>query len=201
MRRFSDRHSLHTLSELNVTPLLDLAFVLLIIFMITTPLMENSVDLIIPTSDAAKHAVDPAAVQTVAINREGLIKFNNEPTTVAQLEGQLTALKEARPEVAVVIRAHKELAVQKLDRRDGCRAAGEDHQGRRGDESGATVKRAPVVRRLLPFCVKRKPPALVGTASLIALYLTPPCLPIALFDETSSSSPCCTSSRWRSFIS
>ncbi len=114
MRRFSDRHSLHTLSELNVTPLLDLAFVLLIIFMITTPLMENSVDLIIPTSDAAKHAVDPGAVHTVAINREGQIKFNNEPTTVQQLDSELTALKEAKPEIAVVIRSHKELAVQKL---------------------------------------------------------------------------------------
>jgi len=114
MRRFSDRHSLHTLAELNVTPLLDLAFVLLIIFMITTPLMENSVDLIIPTSDAAKHAVDPGAVQTVAINREGLIKLNNTPTTLPQLEGDLTALKQANPEVAVVIRSHKELSVQKL---------------------------------------------------------------------------------------
>ena len=41
MRRFSDRHTLHTLTEINVTPLLDLAFVLLIIFIITTPLMEN----------------------------------------------------------------------------------------------------------------------------------------------------------------
>jgi biopolymer transport protein ExbD len=114
MRRFSDRHSLHTLSELNVTPLLDLAFVLLIIFMITTPLMENSVDLVIPTSEAAKHAVDPTAVQTVAVNREGVIKLNKVPTTLPQLEGQLIALREARPEVAVVIRAHKELAVQKL---------------------------------------------------------------------------------------
>src|SRR5476649_1087413 len=109
MRRFSDRHSLHTLSELNVTPLLDLAFVLLIIFMITTPLMENSVDLIIPTSDAAKHAVDPEAVQTVAINREGLIKFNNAPATLPQLESELLALKSAKPEVAVVISSHKEL--------------------------------------------------------------------------------------------
>jgi biopolymer transport protein ExbD len=114
MKRFSDRHSLHTLSELNVTPLLDLAFVLLIIFMITTPLMENSVDLVIPTSEAAKHAVDPEAVQTVAINREGVIKFNNSPTTIQQLESDLKALKEAKPEVAVVIRSHKELAVQKL---------------------------------------------------------------------------------------
>jgi len=114
MRRFSDRHSLHTLSELNVTPLLDLAFVLLIIFMITTPLMENSVDLIIPTSDAAKHAVDPGAVQTVAINREGLIKLNSAPTTLLQLESSLAALKQSNPEVAVVIRSHKELPVQKL---------------------------------------------------------------------------------------
>src|SRR5579871_6468124 len=113
MRRFSDRHSLHTLSELNVTPLLDLAFVLLIIFMITTPLMENSVDLVIPTSDAAKHAIDPDAVQTVSINRDGLIKFNNAPTTVEQLGADLIALKEAKPEVAVVIRSHKELPVQK----------------------------------------------------------------------------------------
>ena len=70
MRRFSDRHSLHTLSELNVTPLLDLAFVLLIIFMITTPLMENSVDLVIPTSEVAKHAVDPNAVALSAERRE-----------------------------------------------------------------------------------------------------------------------------------
>jgi len=114
MRRFSDRHSLHTLSELNVTPLLDLAFVLLIIFMITTPLMENSVDLVIPSSDAAKHAIDPNAVQTVSINREGDIKFNSVPTTLPQLEIDLTALKEAKPEVAVVVRSHKELSVQKL---------------------------------------------------------------------------------------
>jgi biopolymer transport protein ExbD len=114
MRRFSDRHSLHTLSELNVTPLLDLAFVLLIIFMITTPLMENSVDLIIPTSDAAKHAVDPGAVQTVSINREGRIKLNNAPTTLPELASGLASLKEANPEIAVVIRSHKELPVQSL---------------------------------------------------------------------------------------
>src|ERR1700722_12180989 len=114
MRRFSDRHSLHTLSELNVTPLLDLAFVLLIIFMITTPLMENSVDLIISTRDAAKHAVHPGPGQSAAINREGLIKLNEAPATPQQLETELVALKDAKREIAVVIRSHKELPVQKL---------------------------------------------------------------------------------------
>jgi len=114
MRRFSDRHTLHTLSELNVTPLLDLAFVLLIIFMITTPLMENSVDLVIPTSDAAKHAVDPNAVQTVSINKEGEMKLNNETIALDQLGPELERLKAANAELAIVIRSHKELPVQKL---------------------------------------------------------------------------------------
>jgi biopolymer transport protein ExbD len=114
MRRFSDRHALTTLSELNVTPLLDLAFVLLIIFMITTPLMEKSVDLVVPTSEASKNPVNPSAVQTVAIDREERLQFNGEPSTRGEVESMLTALHAANPEVAVVIRAHKELPVQKL---------------------------------------------------------------------------------------
>jgi biopolymer transport protein ExbD len=114
MRRFSDRHSLHTLSELNVTPLLDLAFVLLIIFMITTPLMENSVDLVIPTSEAAKHAVNPNAVQTISINKEADMRLNGHAIGLPELEGELARLKAGAPEIAVVIRSHRELPVQKL---------------------------------------------------------------------------------------
>lgn len=114
MRRFSDRQSLHALNELNVTPMLDLAFVLLIIFMITTPLMENSVDLKLPSSDAAKDAVDPQMVQTITINNAAQIALNGEPLELAELARQLVALKEAKPEVAVVIRSDRELAVQKL---------------------------------------------------------------------------------------
>ena len=48
MRRFSQRSPLVTLSEINITPLLDLAFVLLIIFVITTPLLEQSINLKLP---------------------------------------------------------------------------------------------------------------------------------------------------------
>src|SRR5262245_5703352 len=114
MRRFSDRHALQTLSELNVTPLLDLAFVLLIIFMITTPLMENSVDLVLPSSDAATHSVDPNAVQTVAIDQNEQLSINGQPTNLKTLEGQLVALKERNTDVAVVVRSHRALPVQKL---------------------------------------------------------------------------------------
>src|SRR5688500_15407258 len=101
MRRFSDRHALQTLSELNVTPLLDLAFVLLIIFMITTPLMENSVDLVVPAMDSTTEPVDPSAVQTVSIDRSENIEFNREATTKEQLGTLLAALRAENPKAAV----------------------------------------------------------------------------------------------------
>lgn len=114
MRRFSDKHSFQTLSEINVTPLLDLAFVLLIIFIITTPLMDKTVDVVLPSSEAAKNAVEPSAVQTIAINRAQVISLNNEVVALDELASKLSALKSARPEIAVVIRSHRELPVQRL---------------------------------------------------------------------------------------
>lgn len=114
IRRYSSRTNFSTLSEINVTPLLDLAFVLLIIFIITTPLLENSVNLAIPSSSAANPAVDPSKVQTVSIDRTEAIKFNNEAVDAETLFARLTTAKQANPEVAVVIRPDRELPVQKL---------------------------------------------------------------------------------------
>ncbi len=114
MRRYSQRTSLSTLSEINVTPLLDLAFVLLIIFIITTPLLENSVSLSLPSSQAINAAVDPAKVQTISIDRNAELKFNEEAVDQETLVARLTSLKEANPGVAVVIRPDRTLPVQKL---------------------------------------------------------------------------------------
>lgn len=116
MRRFSDRNAMHTLSELNVTPLLDLAFVLLIIFMITTPLMENSMELVVPTSATAKTEVNPALVQTVSIDRNDVLKLNEQVLTAGDLEGRLQQLHQEQPGLAVVVRPDKELPVQNFVR-------------------------------------------------------------------------------------
>jgi biopolymer transport protein ExbD len=116
MRRFSDRNALHTLSELNVTPLLDLAFVLLIIFMITTPLLENSMDLIVPTSATARTEINPSSVQTVSVDRNGVLKLNEQVLTSEDLEGRLVQLRRDTPGLAVVVRPHKELPVQNFVR-------------------------------------------------------------------------------------
>ena len=114
MRRFSDRHTLHTLTEINVTPLLDLAFVLLVIFIITTPLMENSVNLVVPTSGEATQSVDPSQVQTIAIDKDDVMRLNNEIVDQGTLESRLLALHAAKPDAAVVVRPHRDLPIQKF---------------------------------------------------------------------------------------
>jgi biopolymer transport protein ExbD len=114
MRRYSQRQSLSSLSEINITPLLDLAFVLLIIFMITTPLLENSVNLIIPSSGAKNPPVTAMQVQTVSIDRNESIRFNNRIVDLESLTAQLSEMKRANPEIAVVIRPDRDLPVQKL---------------------------------------------------------------------------------------
>src|ERR1700680_4478387 len=114
MRRYSQRNSLSTLSEINITPMLDLAFVLLIIFMITTPLIENSMNLVIPSSGAASTQVNASQVQTISIDRNEAITLNNHVVDLDTLSAQLIQLKQANPDVAVVIRPDRELPVQKL---------------------------------------------------------------------------------------
>ena len=113
MRRFSDRPTLHTLTEINVTPLLDLAFVLLVIFIITTPLMENSVNLVVPSSGEAQ-SVDRSQVQTISIDKDDVLRLNDEVVDPAALESRLISLHAEKPDAAVVIRPHKELPIQKF---------------------------------------------------------------------------------------
>ena len=114
MRRYSQRHNLSTVSEINITPLLDLAFVLLIIFMITTPLLESSMSLIIPSSGAKTPPVTSSQVQTISIDRNEAIRLNNQAVDLDALSSQLSELKRANPEVAVIIRPDRDLPVQKL---------------------------------------------------------------------------------------
>ena len=114
MRRYSQRQNLSTLSEINITPLLDLAFVLLIIFMITTPLLESSMNLVIPSSGTKNPPINTAQVQTVSIDRTDTIRFNNQVIDLETLTTQLVQLKQTNPDIAIVIRPDHDLAVQKL---------------------------------------------------------------------------------------
>ena len=114
MRRYAQRQSLSTVSEINITPLLDLAFVLLIIFMITTPLLESSMNLVIPSSAERNPPINAPQVQTISIDRNDALKLNNEVVDLATLQMRLAESKQRNPELAIVIRPDRELPVQKL---------------------------------------------------------------------------------------
>ena len=103
------------MAELNVTPLLDLAFVLLIIFIITTPLLESNIAVQLPVGSRNEpQPVDPKTVRTVSIDRNGQVYLESKPVELPVLEQELTAFREATPDAAVVVRADRTLHVQQL---------------------------------------------------------------------------------------
>ena len=125
MRQARNRHSLSSLSELNITPLLDLAFVLLIIFMITAPFLAESANLIIPSSKASNEAIDPSKVFTVSIDKNLSTELDGKSVEQQALPTEIRQLQELHPGMGVIIKAHHQLQVQELvGVMDAIRAAG-----------------------------------------------------------------------------
>jgi biopolymer transport protein ExbD len=115
MKRYSQRSGHTAMAELNVTPLLDLAFVLLIIFIITTPLLESNIPLSLPVgSDHNNKPPDPKSVRTVSIDKAGQIYLESKPIELPVLEQELTAFRQNTPDAAVVVRADKSLRYQQV---------------------------------------------------------------------------------------
>jgi biopolymer transport protein ExbD len=105
MRRFSQRSALVTLSEINITPLLDLAFVLLIIFVITTPLLEQSINLKLPKGGNVSKDLDRRDIRTVEITPQGIYLLNKQKMSLDQVEANLVKDFRANPNLVVYIRA------------------------------------------------------------------------------------------------
>jgi len=106
MRRFSQRQHLVTLSDINITPLLDLAFVLLIIFIITTPLLEQGINLNLPdggTEDANDLKLDH--VWTVDISPDGVCHAKNRPWQMDELYQTLYYVNQSNQNLLVYLRA------------------------------------------------------------------------------------------------
>jgi len=114
VKRFSQRTAHSSLTEINITPLLDLAFVLLIIFMITTPLMEKSVDIALPTSESASHTIDPKDVHVIEIDKSGKTFFEKKRLNSRELEIKLRELKAKDKDAAVLLRGDKVVELQEL---------------------------------------------------------------------------------------
>jgi biopolymer transport protein ExbD len=96
-----------TLSEINITPLLDLAFVLLIIFIITTPLLEQGMELKLPTKGGTPDRPIPKPDRRVVeISPQGAITLDQKRVRgVDELERLLVASFKANTNLVVYIRA------------------------------------------------------------------------------------------------
>src|SRR5271169_714469 len=105
-------HSHHSsLSELNITPLLDLVFVLLVIFIITTPQLMNSLDMNLPSPKPPPSSQKPKFTR-ISIDARGGITLNGDYVTLSQLKEKLGILKDTDPDLAVVVKGSDEVEYQ-----------------------------------------------------------------------------------------
>ena len=101
-KKFSKSHH-HALAELNITPLLDLAFVLLVIFIITTTPIVNDLDLNLPT--ASKREKDPPRkANYVTVDNAGKLYLNKKEVNTDELLAELVELRTADPDLSVIVR-------------------------------------------------------------------------------------------------
>jgi biopolymer transport protein ExbD len=97
------------MAEINVTPLVDVMLVLLIIFMITTPLMNHKVKVQLPEAQVIKKEETKQAVPpiTISVTENGDYFLNDEPSTKQAIESRLSVEAQKMPQPPVQIRADK----------------------------------------------------------------------------------------------
>ena len=112
-RDFKRQEKLDAISDLNVTPLIDLAFSLLIIFMITTPLMEQSIRVDLPDqSEQAAGDPDEKQVEVIAIKASGAYFWGTRQVRKAELAKLLAEARQADEEPIIHLRADRNLKFQ-----------------------------------------------------------------------------------------
>ena len=92
------------MSEINVTPLVDVMLVLVVIFIITAPLLASSIKLDLPKTDAAP-ANDVAKFVSLVVEKDGKVSLDDKPVTADELLQKLQAAAKAKPETEVQLRA------------------------------------------------------------------------------------------------
>jgi len=110
-------HSGHSaLAALNITPLLDLVFVLLVIFIITTPQMMNNLEMTLPSAHPPPRKPDEPEpkINRIVIDDQGRTFLNDEPLIIPMLREKLRQLKVADPDPAVVVKGADNMEYQNI---------------------------------------------------------------------------------------
>ena len=103
MRRRRERNSRNSIDEINVSPLLDLTFLLLIAFMITMPLMEYGTQVSPPEMNSAE--LPDSNFKSVSLTGKGTILIDNEAVSDSELISKLQELKKVNPKLQLLLRA------------------------------------------------------------------------------------------------
>ena len=102
--RFDSTKPPRPMSDINVTPLVDVMLVLLVIFILTAPLLASSIKLELPKADAAPSAQAPQFV-TLVVNASGEVFLNDQPIALAALHTRLLQAASQNPDTEVQLRA------------------------------------------------------------------------------------------------
>jgi len=108
----TSKSSHSSLNELNITPLLDLAFVLLVIFIITTPQLSNDLEMNLPSPKTEKPPGPPPKINRIVVDPQGKITFNDQAMELAELKQTLFALKASDTNATVVVKGSSDVDYQ-----------------------------------------------------------------------------------------
>jgi len=112
MRRGSKRHMV-SMREISLTPLIDTALTLLIIFMITAPMMQNSIMVNLPKGDARENeSINKHMI--VSVDKNDRIYLNSIPTTLKNLVDLVKKRVGANPDKAVYVEADEDINYGKV---------------------------------------------------------------------------------------
>lgn len=100
------------ISDINVTPLVDVVLVLLLVFMVTAPMMSRGIDVTLPVADQPK--TDEEDRVTISVNAREQIFIGDRPINLVLLEDRLRSMMEGRPSKVVYLRADEGLRYGKV---------------------------------------------------------------------------------------
>ena len=114
MKKISKGHH-SSLNELNITPLLDLAFVLLVIFIITTPQLSNDLEMNLPSPKKNEEKPKtPPKLNRLNVDSGGRITLNDQEVQLPALKQLLVDLKASDPETPVVVKGASDVDYQRV---------------------------------------------------------------------------------------
>lgn len=117
MKRHSNRHQLRLITEISITPLMDLVLVLLFVFLLAAPLLKADKGMLAgdaPAPSAPARVPAPTETMTLQMNGDQSVTLNGAMLARADLPVSLKQIAQRNPGIGIEVRMHRDLSVQQL---------------------------------------------------------------------------------------